>query len=49
MSPYSYSYFISARNNGRKVHTDIEDALDFYYAEDYHQKYQEKSQNRGGW
>ena len=31
--------------NGKKVYVDLEPATDFYKAEEYHQKYVEKSRN----
>jgi peptide methionine sulfoxide reductase MsrA len=32
--------------SGKKVYTDVEQATDFYRAEEYHQKYVEKSRSR---
>lgn len=35
---------LSKKYGGRRVYIDIEDVTDFYRAEEYHQKYYEKSQ-----
>lgn len=34
---------VQQRKGGRKAYVDVEPATDFYRAEEYHQKYQEKS------
>jgi len=39
---------LSARRGGRKIYTDVEPATTFYRAEEYHQKYVEKQNSRGG-
>lgn len=38
----------SNRYGGRKLYIDVEDATDFYRAEEYHQKYMEKQRRRRG-